>query len=70
MPRHYESSAALCPYYRCEEATLQFCDGFERVRVVRLSFRNARDAASLKKKYCRSEWTSCPLAKILTEGAK
>lgn len=65
MPRHYESSAAQCPFYKGEATTLQFCEGFETVASVRLSFRNEKGAMQIKNKYCRAQWQECPLAQAL-----
>ena len=65
MPRHYESSAAVCPFYKYEERTTQFCDGFETVATVRLSFKDTKSAMKIKNKYCRGTWQDCPLAKTL-----
>lgn len=70
MPRHYESSAALCPFYRGEATTLQFCEGFEAVSSVRLSFRNEKSAKKHKSKFCRDEWKDCPLAMSLINNYK
>lgn len=65
MPRYYESSAAVCPFYRGEGTTLQFCEGFETVGSIRLSFKSEKGAVKIKRKYCRDKWQECPLAKCL-----
>ena len=64
MARHYESSAALCPFYRGEEATQIFCEGVGGA-TLRLEFiKSARD---YKAKYCRWHWQKCRIARMLTE---
>lgn len=65
MPRHYESSAAVCPFYNGEESTLIFCDGFSQASTIRISFRDVKSAKRIKYKYCRADWQSCPLARAL-----
>lgn len=65
MPRHYESSAAVCPFYNGEGTTNLFCDGFSPGMSINLSFKDEKGARKIKERYCRSEWMSCPLAKLL-----
>ncbi len=70
MPRHYESSAAVCPFYHGEETTDLFCDGFSPGMSINLSFTSENAAKKIKLRYCRSNWTQCPLAKMLTVNAQ
>ena len=65
MPRHYESSAAVCPFYNGEETTDLFCDGFSPGMSIHLSFKNSAAAKKVKHRYCRLRWQDCPLAKTL-----
>ena len=62
MSRYYESSAALCPYYRGEIATAVFCEGTEAGSTIRLAFPGGRPAKEHKCKYCRADWQACRLA--------
>lgn len=68
MPRHYESSAAVCPFYRGEENTELFCDGFSPGMSINLNFTSEDRARKIKLKYCRWRWQDCPLAKTLTSA--
>lgn len=70
MPRYYESSAAVCPFYRGEQTTAQFCDGFRPGMTIKISFKDEKGAKTVKHKYCRASWAECPLAKALTECNK
>lgn len=65
MPRHYESSAAVCPFYNGEETTDLFCDGFSPGMSINLSFKSEKSAKRIKAQYCRAHWNSCPLAQML-----
>ena len=67
MPRHYESSAACCPYYNGEETCKLFCDGFAPCMTVHLKFQSERNARRHKARFCRDTvaWQECPLAKSI-----
>ena len=67
MPRHYESSAACCPYYNGEETMKLFCDGFSPGMTVHLKFQGERSARRHKTQFCRdmNRWQECPLAQII-----
>lgn len=67
MPRHYESSAAVCPFYKMEDTTDLFCDGFSPGMSINLNFTSERAATRFKLRYCRHQWQNCPLAKTLTQ---
>lgn len=62
MPRHYESSEALCPFYKREEGSQIWCDGPNGCTYIALSFREHHEADKHKKQFCRCFWTKCPLA--------
>ena len=69
MPRHYESSAACCPYYNGEETLKLFCDGFEPGMTLHVKFQSERGARRHKARYCRSmnDWQACPLAQTIEQ---
>ena len=62
MSRQYESSEALCPFYKMEEGSQIWCDGPNECTHITLSFREHPDAVKHKKHFCRCFWTKCPLA--------
>ncbi len=64
MPRHYESSLALCPFYRMEEKTAIWCEGpFDS--ALQLTFDTEADKAAQRERRCCNAWTECPLARTL-----
>lgn len=65
MPRYYESSAALCPFYKGEGTTKVICEGAEEGEWMIRNWK--RNAAEYKQKYCRASWQKCPVAKMLYE---
>jgi len=65
MPRYYESSAAVCPFYKGEGTTKIICNGLEEGEWIIRSWK--KTAKVYKEKYCRSDWQKCPVAKMLFE---
>ena len=68
MPRHYESTQALCPFYKGEERTTIYCEGVAPGTTIMLAF--GRDAKDYKRVFCRQDWHQCKVAKMLTEEEK
>lgn len=64
MPRQYESSAALCPFYRMESSQEIWCEGWVEGMGVRLQFK--QNALKYKEEYCRGDWEKCPIAVMLS----
>lgn len=67
MPRRYESSEAVCPFYKMESATTIWCEGLEAGGQVQIVSANAKKAARRKARFCRRNWKQCYIAKILTQ---
>lgn len=65
MPRQYESSNALCPFYRMESTREIWCEGWLEGMNVRISF--IRSAHDFKTEFCRAAWEQCPVAMMLNE---
>ena len=63
MARHYESTEARCPFYRGEETMTIYCEGIQDGGTVQLAF--GRDAKDYKAAFCRRDWQSCKVAKML-----
>lgn len=68
MARHYVSSAALCPFYRMEEATKIYCRGVDEGALSIQSWKS--DCRAYKEKYCKAAWARCPVANMLFELQK
>ena len=64
MPKHYESSAALCPFYRMEEKTVIWCEG-PSDSVMRLLYEQEDTTEKQKTQFCYHTWTNCPIARML-----
>lgn len=63
MSKHYQSSAAQCPFYVGEESRYIFCEGIAPDITLRLSF--GRKAAEYRDTFCCGEWKECLIAKAL-----
>lgn len=65
MARHYESTQAVCPFYRGEDKTTIYCEGIEPGVTIALAF--GKDAKDYKQVFCRCDWEQCKVAKMLKE---
>ena len=71
MPRYYESSAALCPFYRMEDPKSVICEGFGPKWTIKLSKDGkGGSAGGFKRKFCYDRWDECPISKMLQENLK
>ena len=59
-------SYVRCPYYRRDETRGVRCEGVEKDSALHLNF--VKDASLLryKKRYCRSRWCRCRIARMLS----
>lgn len=68
MPRHYESSAARCPFYRMEDRKSVSCEGFGPNWTIKISKDGKNgNASGYKKHFCYDRWEECPVARMLQE---
>ncbi len=65
MPRKYESTEALCPFYIGEDPKTIYCEGVLPGTQTALILRNA--AKDYKFAFCRGKWWECRLACMLAE---
>lgn len=65
--RRYISTRALCPYYKHENKSVVFCKGICKDSVNHLAFANPKDCNEFKNKYCKNDYSKCPIKKMLEE---
>ena len=66
MARHYESSNAVCPFYRMEDPKAVYCEGINPGWTIRLSKDGKSGSAKgFKRKLCYNLWEQCPIAQML-----
>lgn len=65
MGKHRISNKVLCPYYKHEDSQVIYCDGVNCVSVLHLAFGNKIDAKNYKSKFCRENFESCEIKKML-----
>ena len=65
MGRHYESSEAICPFYKAEDRNIIYCEGVQANSSIHNAFPGT--AAPWKDEYCCSStgWQRCMIAKML-----
>lgn len=66
MPRHYESSAARCPFYRMEDRKSVTCEGLGPNWTIKMSKDGkSGNAGGYKRRFCYDRWQECPVAVML-----
>ena len=65
MPRKYESTEAVCPFYIGEDKRSIYCEGIAPGMTLALAF--GKDAADYKFAFCRGSWEECRVASMLLE---
>ena len=66
--KHQINKSAVCPYYRHEAPQVIYCDGVQEGSVIHLAFSSRSEAALYKRKYCRRNYKSCRISKLLEEA--
>ena len=67
MPWRYESSEALCPYYRMEDSRSIWCEGIDPGGSLQVTSASGKQAAIRKARFCRADWQKCYIAQALTK---
>ncbi len=69
MKKGNESSAAKCPFYRCETTTEIYCEGVSERSIIVFRFFDGRNASRYRHSYCNSicGHHDCPIYKALGE---
>lgn len=66
--RRYISTKAICPNYKHENKSVVFCKGICENSVNHLAFANPHDCHEFKKKYCKQDYSKCPIKKMSEEN--
>lgn len=65
MGKRYISAHALCPFYHSEDRQKIYCEGVVPGSSLHLAFGDAKEFRSYMEYYCRCNYNSCPIAKML-----
>lgn len=66
MANKNEDHLVVCPYYKTNNPSAIYCEGFENGMVVHIAFASRDQLVNYKSRYCRRHcWARCPLATTL-----
>ena len=67
--QHYVSKEVVCPFYKQEEATKIFCEGFCKTTSLQTSFTRNEHLITHKERHCNSfkGYPLCPLYSIINK---
>ena len=68
MAKHYVNSRAICPFYKHESRQMVYCQGVVQGSVVHLAFENNAISRDFKERYCRKDYKSCQIYRMLKEN--
>lgn len=60
-----EDTYVQCPYYKKDGAQSVHCEGVEDGCGLHLGFATKTQLENYKKVFCRDQWTTCMIAKML-----
>lgn len=63
--KHRMSNNVICPYYRCEERQVIYCEGVEPNTAIHLAFAIPPQLKDYKKAYCEKAYNYCLIADML-----
>lgn len=69
MPKQYENKGIICPFYKCEEGTNIFCEGFCKSTRLHISFSNYATFKMHREVHCKSfdGWEKCPIFPVINK---
>lgn len=62
---HKEDEHVQCPYYRKDEKQSVHCEGVQDGCSLHLGFASRQQHKRYKERFCRKDWLSCMIAKML-----
>lgn len=65
--KYYTSNKVICPFYKHENRFVIFCQGVDEESVLHLAFPRPSSCFDFKQRYCRKEYSTCPIAKMLND---
>lgn len=65
--KYYTSNKVICPFYKHENRFVIFCQGVDEESVLHLAFPRPSSCFDFKQRYCRKEYSTCPIAQMLND---
>lgn len=65
--KYYTSNKAICPFYKHENRFVIFCQGIKDESVLHHAFPRPSACFEYKQQYCRKDYTTCPIAQMLSD---
>ena len=63
--KHRMSNNVVCPYYRCEERQMIYCEGVMPETGINLTFARPEMKKEYKLRYCEAKYGDCLIAQTL-----
>lgn len=63
----YISVKAVCPFYRHENRSVIYCEDVLDGSALHLAFSSPSSCMAYKKKYCKKDYSGCPVACMLEQ---
>lgn len=59
------ASSVRCPFCKCEERMMLYCEGVQEDTTVHLAFAYPSAAREYREKYCEADYEKCRIAQML-----
>ncbi|MGM9548254.1 MAG: hypothetical protein ACI3V5_00200 [Faecousia sp.] len=63
--KHRVDAIVKCPYYKCEERQLLFCEGVQEGTALHLAFSTPDGLAEYKNRFCKGRYCGCSIVGML-----
>ena len=67
VAKHKTSISVICPFYKCEERQVIYCEGLSDGTAIHLAFAYPPKLKEYKASYCEDCFDECRIAKMLTQ---
>ncbi len=65
MAKHQISSKIVCPFCKCDERMMIYCEGVLRDTTIHLAFAYPSLTKEYRKQFCESSYMRCRIAQML-----
>lgn len=65
MPKRNVNAYVLCPYYKCDERQMIYCEGIEENSAIHMAFSTPQQRKEYENQYCKQCWAGCMIAGAL-----
>lgn len=67
MPKRDVNPYVQCPYYKCEDKQMVYCEGVEENSAIHVAFSTPQQRKDYEGEFCKKCWEHCMIADALNK---